>query len=106
MRKLTAILGLAAALGGCLTPSAFRQSHALIGRPLREATALYGPPDQVVVDRPAAYSWSHGRITGACKLSVRTDAAGRITHANVVALGFDTCKTILKHARAEGPQAR
>jgi hypothetical protein len=106
MHRLAATLVLAAALGGCLTPSAYRQSKALIGRPLGEAVARYGPPDQPLAERAATYSWSHGALAGACKLSVRTDAEGRITHANVVAVGFDSCERVLAHARADAPRAR
>lgn len=99
MRRLIAILGAAAALGGCLTPSAYHQAHGLVGRPIADAVARYGPPDQPLSEGARAYSWSGGRLTGICKLSVKTDAAGRIADASVVALGFDTCNHVLRADR-------
>jgi hypothetical protein len=99
MWKTAAILALAAGLGGCLTPSAFNQTNALVGRPLAEAVALYGPPDQPVATGAGAYSWGRSRLGGACELSIRTDASGRIRRAQVMAIGFQTCKAVLKEAR-------
>jgi hypothetical protein len=99
MWKTAAILALTAGLGGCLTPAAFKQTNALVGRPLSEAVALYGPPDQPVAAGAGAYSWGRSRLGGACKLSVRTDASGRIRGAQVLAVGFQTCKAVLKEAR-------
>ena len=96
MKRLAAILALSGALGGCLTPSALNQSRELAGRRLSDAIARYGPPDQPVTEGAAAYSWSGGRNLGACKLTVRTGPDGRIARASVVAIGFSTCKSVLR----------
>lgn len=101
MKRLAVVALVPLALGGCLTPSAYRQSHELVGRPLADAVARYGPPDQPVSGDRRAYSWSRGRFAAACELSVRTGPDERITRASVVALGFRTCKSVLAedHAR-------
>jgi len=99
MRTLATVLVLSAALGGCLTPSAYNQSKELAGQPLSVAIDRYGPPDQPVTEAARSYSWSHGQFTGACRLSVAVDPAGRITNANVVAVGFETCRALLKDRR-------
>jgi hypothetical protein len=99
MKTLVTTGLLALTLSGCALPSAYRQTHGLIGLPLSEATARYGPPDQPVTGGAGAYSWGQGRLTGACRLAVRTDASGRIAKASVIGIGFDTCKTILKPRR-------
>jgi hypothetical protein len=97
-RAAVTILSLAL-LGGCTTPSAFRQTNGLIGAPLAAAESRYGPPDQPVNGGAGDYTWSGGRLTGACRLRVRTDSTGTIVKASVVGIGFDTCKTILKRGR-------
>jgi len=96
MKRLIVLLALAAGLGGCLTPSAYSQSRELIGQPLDQAVARYGAPDQPVTGGAGAYSWSRGRLAGACTLKVRTGADGRITNASVVAVGFRTCRGLLE----------
>lgn len=100
MNKLAAIVLMVVALGGCLTRSAMRQAHSLIGRPLGDAVALYGPPDEPVTDGAQSFVWSRGRLAGACRLSVKTDASGRIVKADIVALGFSTCNAVLMQRRA------
>jgi|GEM_PF-3898843 len=99
MWKTAVIVALTAGLGGCLTPSAFNQTNALVGRPLSEAVALYGAPDQPVSAGAGAYSWGRSRLGGACKLTVRTDPSGRIRRAQVLAVGFQTCRAVLKEGR-------
>lgn len=100
MKRLALILALASTLGGCITVSAFRQAKDLSGKPLSYAVNRYGPPDQPVREGAGSYTWKHGRATGACTLTVNVDPAGIITSASVIAVGFDTCKTLLKK-RAE-----
>ena len=102
MNKLAAILALSAALGGCMTVTAHRQAKELIGRPVSEAVARYGPPDQPVTEGARSYSWSGGRVSGVCRLAVKTDASGRITDSSVVGLGFDTCRSLLQRRRRGG----
>ncbi|RAK52404.1 hypothetical protein [Phenylobacterium deserti] len=99
MKKVALVLALASMLGGCMTVSAFRQAKDLTGRPLSDAVERYGPPDQPVREGVRSYSWSHGRLSGACKLAVDVDASGQITNASVIGVGFDTCKTLLKSRR-------
>ena len=99
MKNVALVLALASMLGGCMTVSAFRQARDLTGRPLSDAVARYGPPDQPVGGGARSYSWSHGRLSGACKLAIDVDASGTITNASVIGVGFDTCKTLLKSRR-------
>ena len=96
MKKIAVIVALSAGLGGCLTIPSLQQSKSLIGKPVSEAVARYGPPDQAVTDGAASYKWSAGRRLGACTLSVKTDNTGTITNASVIAIGFNTCEGVLQ----------